>query len=564
MEDEKSNVYSATHHVLKEFFRRSYGTIIIALIVITGSSLCTVLAPFVFSNTVDKLSSKAAVADALTGFATYALLIGVSLALGQMVKYLAALTAENLTRVSSKSFFGKLLKKDNAFFIQHNAAEIQAAQGQGTGAMNTIVQLGLMYLVPTTVQLSLTLLVLGSKLNLSVAIIVFVYGAFYIFLTYFSNKWARPHLQNATEAIQRNAKFVGNTVPALETLRFFGSAAWIGDRFNNTADEIYKNWKAFCMKRMCYCALYGVAIGVQFLITFWLLIPQYNSGAFTVGDIVLFNLLLLQLNQPFEMVGQTIDNFIRAFVQLVPFAKMWSAPEEQEIVSPSGFKTTNGTLHFDKVRYRYENGRGVDSLSFSAARGSITFLTGPTGSGKSTAFKLALRSIEPHSGVVKVDGTDLNQIPRQDWYATVGVVPQEVILLNETIATNIVLGREFDQARLAKAARRAAIYDRIISMPNGFETEVGERGLKLSGGERQRIAIARALYSSPAFLFLDEASSALDDATEEQIMQEIRTLASDITVIAITHRTAVITKKDQVIDLHGGEMRPQRFEEFNS
>ena len=144
------------------------------------------------------------------------------------------------------------------------------------------------------------------------------------------DKWARPHLQKATAAVQQNAKFVGNVIPALESLRFFGSAAWIGKRFNDTADEIYENWREFCIKRMYYCAFYGVAICVQFSITYSLLLPQYKACTLSIGDIVLFNLLLLQLNQPFEMVGQTIDNFIRAFVQISPFANMWGAPEEKE------------------------------------------------------------------------------------------------------------------------------------------------------------------------------------------------------------------------------------------
>ncbi|MFA1676897.1 ABC transporter ATP-binding protein [Rhizobium mongolense] len=556
MHSEKSHVHNAVSHVLKQFAQRSYGTIVLAFIVIVGSSTCAVLAPYIFSTTIDNMTAESAVRGVFVGFAFYAIVIGLSLALSQMVKYLAAMTAENLTRISSTSFFGKLLRKDASFFVEHNATEIQSAQSQGTGAMNTIVQLGLMYIVPTTVQLTLTLFILSAKLNLTVSLTVFVYGTVYILLTYFSNRWARPHLQKATEAIQQNAKFVGNTIPALESLRFFGSAAWIGERFNNTADEIYKNWRAFCVKRMCYCALYGVAIGVQFLITYSLLLPRYEAGALSVGDIVLFNLLLLQLNQPFEMVGQTIDNFVRAFVQLAPFAKMWNATEETESSAVKKFEPAEGQLQFKQVRYKYENGRGVENLSFTADRGQITFLTGATGSGKSTAFKLALRSIAPQSGSIEVDGHKLSNISRQDWYAKVGVVPQEVILLNESLATNIVLGREFNLERLFASARRAAIYDRIIAMPDGFETEVGERGLKLSGGERQRIAIARALYSEPAFLFLDEASSALDDATEEQIMQEIRALTKDVTVIAITHRTKAVSDRDRVVDLSALKLEP--------
>lgn len=542
-------VKTAISQVLKQFIKSALGIILLALFIIVVSATCAVFAPYIFSSMIDSITGATVVPSVLSGFAIYALVMGLSLSLGQMVKYLVAMTGENLMRISSISFFKKLLRKRAEFFVEHNASEIQSAQAQGAEAINTIAQLGLMYIVPMTVQLTLTLFILGSKLNLVIATIVLVYGAVYILLTYFSNRWARPNLQSATSAVQKNAKFVGNTIPALESLRFFGSAKWISDRFTNTADEIYRNWRTFCIKRMCYCAFYGVAITLQFLITYSLLLPRYEVGLLSIGDIVLFNLLLLQLNQPFEMVGQTLDNFVRAFVQLVPFAKIWNEPEETEAASLSKFRPKQGLLEFKNVTYEYGNGRGIKDISFTAERGNITFLTGPTGSGKSSVFKLALRAASPRSGSIKIDGQDLNMIAREDWYTVVGIVPQEVLLLNESVATNIVLGRPFDQERLIRAARKAAIYDRIMAMPEGFETEVGERGLKLSGGERQRIAIARAIYSDPAFLFLDEASSALDDATEEQIMQEIRSLIEDVTVIAITHRTKAITAQDNVINL---------------
>ena len=154
----------------------------------------------------------------------------------------------------------------------------------------------------------------------------------------------------------------------------------------------------------------------------------------------------------------------------------------------------------------------VSNVSFLAQRGRVNFLVGDTGSGKTTLFKLALKSLETQEGKVLVDGVDINEIARKDWYSVIGVVPQDIMLLNDTLATNIILGRPYDEARLKRATERAAIRHFIEGLKDGFETKVGERGLKLSGGERQRVAIARALYAEPEFLFLDEASSSLDTA----------------------------------------------------
>src|SRR6185503_13966881 len=170
----------------------------------------------------------------------------------------------------------------------------------------------------------------------------------------------------------------------------------------------------------------------------------------------------------------------------------------------------------------------VSDVSFAARRGRLNFLTGETGSGKTTLFKLALKSLEPSHGRVLVDGEPLSQIARADWYSVIGVVPQEIMLLNDSITANIILGRPLDERKLRHAV---------------------ERGLKLSGGERQRVAIARALYADPQILFLDEASSALDERTEAEIMGEIRTLADEMTIIAITHRKTVIAPGDAVVEL---------------
>ena len=524
------------------------------LLLIAGSvvlsSLANVAAPYLFSRLIDRLPIDGAGALA-GGFLLYAVMLGAGSALQNTVQYLSFLSGENLGFITSTRYFTRLLKKTNSFFLDHNAAELQVAGEKGRGALKIVVQLGLVAFIPSALQIVLTLVTLGALINLQVVLIVLVYGAVAVALSAIATRRARIHREAAVEAGQQNARFVGNAMNAMETLRQFGGSAWMVQRFEQKAQEVRDSWRAYVLQRIGFIALLGAGLAVEFIVTFQLLLPRYQSGALSIGDIVLFNLLLLQLNMPFEMIARSIDDVARSWSMLGPLSTLWAAPEEQQVADAQRFAGEGGRLEFQQVSHRYGNGRGVSDVSFEAERGGINFLIGPTGAGKSTLFKLALKSIDPQRGRILVDGVDLSRIDRAAWHAAVAVVPQDVILLNESLADNILLGRARDDDRLRHAARKAAILPLIEVLPEGLETTVGERGLKLSGGERQRIAIARALYGEPAILFLDEASSALDEATEREIMDHIRALANDVTVVAITHRRGIVSPTDRVIELGG-------------
>lgn len=541
--------------ILRRYSKDSAWTLVGVAALVLLSSIASVLAPYLFSSAIDRLNARGAMDAIILGLAFYAAILGASVTLRDMVAYLAFMSSENLSFIAGTAFFEALLKKSISFFVDHNPAEIQSALVKGQQALNGVVQLALIILVPGTAQIVASLFVLGTTISLDVALTVVAYGLAFIAITYVANKNSNAYLEAAIDATQENAKFVGNAINAMETLRHFGSDAWMTDKFSEKAREIRDNWRHFCLRRTGYAALYGVALTIQLAITFALLLPKYRVGQLSVGDIVLFNTLLLQLNLPFETIGQAIDNMARSYNQFLPFARMWSEPDEPTPSNDVGFQLRNGSLTFRKVAFTYPNGRGVEDVSFSAERGRVTYLAGETGSGKSTVFKLALKSLTPQSGEIAVDGVDLASIARSTWYSVIGVVPQEILLLNDSLAANIALGRRIDAVRLRQACKRAAILDHIEALEDGFDTRVGERGLKLSGGERQRIAIARALYAEPQILFLDEASSALDEATEREIMKHIRRLAHEVTVIAITHRKSVIEPSDHVIEL-GARFQP--------
>ncbi|MBK0010778.1 ABC transporter ATP-binding protein [Stenotrophomonas sp. S41] len=534
--------------ILAAYWKADRRLLLLIAAIVLLSSLGTVAAPYLFSRLIDRISAEGLL-ELVAWFLLYAVILGVSSILQNTVQYLSFLSGENLGFITSTRYFTRLLKKTHGFFLDYNAAELQLAGEKGRNALKIVVQLGLVVFIPSALQILLTLLTLGALINLQIVAIVLGYGSIAITLSAIATRRARTHRDAAVEAGQQNARFVGNAMNAMETLRQFGGSAWMIQRFELKAQEVRDSWRAYVLQRIGFIALLGVGLAVEFLVTFALLLPRYQSGDLSVGDIVLFNLLLLQLNMPFEMIARSIDDVARSWALLTPLSALWAAPEEQQVPNASRFHGECGRIEFQHVSHRYSNGRGVSNASFHAERGGVNFLMGETGAGKSTLFKLALKSIEPQHGCILIDGTDLAQIDRAAWHSAVAVVPQDVILLNESLADNILLGRQRDETRLSDATRKASLTAFIDSLPQGLDTTVGERGLKLSGGERQRIAIARALYGQPSILFLDEASSALDEATEREIIAHIRELAREVTVLAITHRRGVVTAGDQVIDL---------------
>ncbi|MGP4806337.1 ABC transporter ATP-binding protein [Agrobacterium cavarae] len=535
--------------LLSEFITSQQSTLWILLLVSLGASVAAVASPYFFASLIDHAKNRPEEVLFL-GFLGYATLLAISNFLQATTQYLSFSTAEVLGFIVGKEFFARLLRKNSAFYVEHNPAEIQQAIAQGRQSLTILLQLLLIVILPGLTQISLALFILGALIDIQTMLIVALYGALFIATTWFANLRTKRFLETAVSSGQVNSRFIGNTILAMETLRQFGSHRWMTGKYVEQAKRARDNWRAFAHRRIGFSLVLVIGLLTQLAFAFYFLVPRYQKGEISIGDVVLFNGLLLLLNRPFEMIGQAVDDVVRSFTSLSPLASMWFAPEEAaDQANATIHSSTTGAVSFEGVTYRYDAGRGVSGFNFAAHRGRLNFLLGETGSGKSTVLKLLLKTLEPQAGRILFDGRDLRMIERFEWHRTVAVVPQEVVLMNETIADNILLGRERSEAKLAVALKKAQAQELIDALPEGLETVVGERGLKLSGGERQRIAIARALYDQPAVLVLDEASSALDEQVEGLVMEHIRNICSSVTVIAVTHRKGIIRPEDNVVEL---------------
>jgi ABC-type transport system involved in Fe-S cluster assembly fused permease/ATPase subunit len=283
----------------------------------------------------------------------------------------------------------------------------------------------------------------------------------------------------------------------------------------------------------------------------------WSKGEFTPGDVVLVNSLLMQLFRPLDMLGWVYRSIKQGLIDMeAMFVLLDTRQEIVDAPNAPALSVSRGAVRFDDVRFAYDPDRQIlKGVSFEVPPGTSLAVVGPSGAGKSTLARLLYRFYEPTGGRIMIDGQDISAVRQDSLRGAIGIVPQDTVLFNDTIAYNIAYGREgADQAAVEQAAAGAAIDEFIASLPKGYESMVGERGLKLSGGEKQRVAIARTLLKNPPILILDEATSALDSRTEEAIQATLQGAIRDRTTIVIAHRLSTVAEADQIIVLDEGRV----------
>ncbi len=534
--------------------------LVLASIAMVLAKVATVYVPLLYAHAIDRLSPKAGpllLPAAL--IIAYALVRIASTGFGELRDAIFAAVQMRASRVVARQTFEHLHGLSMRFHLDRQTGGLSNIILRGTLGIQNVLRLAVFNVIPTIIELLLTVAILWHIFNVWYALITFAAVGCYMAFTFAFTAWRTKFRRIMNETDNEAQTKAIDSLLNFETVKYFGNEAHESRRF----DESLARYEKASVKAQV--SLNALNIGQAVIISLALAVMMLMAASgvvhrhMTVGQFVLVNTYLMQLYVPLNFLGFV---YLQLNQGLVDMEQMFSLMRvNYEVTDKPGARLLPATgapanIAFQNVHFGYNPDREIlKGVTFAAAPGQKIAIVGPTGSGKSTISRLLFRFYDATSGAVSVDGTDVRDITQHSLRAAIGVVPQDTVLFNDTIYYNIAYGRPgATTAQIEEAARLAQIHDFVVSLPQGYKTKVGERGLKLSGGEKQRVAIARTILKNPRILILDEATSALDTATEQEISAALQSIASDRTTLVIAHRLSTVTDADEILVLRDGEI----------
>ncbi|MPZ08828.1 MAG: ATP-binding cassette domain-containing protein [Kiloniellaceae bacterium] len=536
-----------------------------ALFFLVVAKLATVTVPLVLKQAVDALTP-AGVAAGAAGIAL-ALPLGLllaygavrvsALAFGELRDSLFSRVAQNAVRQAALATFRHLHALSLRFHMERQTGGLSRAIDRGTKGIEFLLHFAAFSVVPTLIEIALACGILWYLFDWRFAAIPFVTIAGYVVFTFKVTEWRieiRKRMNDADN--DANTKAIDSLLN-FETVKYFGNEDHEARRF----DGALATYEAASVKSRTSLSVLNtgqsliIAVGITLLMI--LAAQGVVAGTMTVGDFVMVNAYLLQLATPLNFLGTVYREIKQSLIDLeTMFRLLHSDAEVRDAPAASHLALSRGEIVFDNVSFGYDPRRPIlKDVGFTVRAGNTVAIVGPSGAGKSTISRILFRFYDVLDGAVRIDGQDIRAVTQASLRAGIGIVPQDTVLFNDTIGYNIRYGRpEASDAEMREAARLARIDDFVRSLPDGYETMVGERGLKLSGGEKQRVAIARTILKGPRILLFDEATSALDTKTEREIQQSLREVSRDRTTLVIAHRLSTVVEADEILVLEQGRI----------
>ncbi|MDD2878416.1 MAG: ABC transporter ATP-binding protein/permease [Acidiphilium sp.] len=532
--------------------------VVLAALALVAAKVATVIVPIIYAQAVNALSPKAGplvVPAAL--IVAYGLVRMAASGFNELRDALFAAVQQRAARSVGRETFEHLHALSMRYHLDRQTGGLSRVILRGTTGIQNVLRLSVFNVLPTLFELVLTMGILWGLFDWRYAAVTLLAVGGYIAFTFSFTAWRirfRRQMNETDNAAQTKAI---DSLLNFETVKYFGNEQHEAVRF----DESLAAYEKAAVKSQV--SLNVLNLGQAIIIAAGLAVMMLMAargiaaGKLNIGQFVLVNTYLIQLYQPLNFLGVVYREIKQGLIDMEQMFVLLRTPREitdradAKTIAPQGEAIA---VEFLDVRFGYNQDREIlHGISFRAEPGQKIALVGPTGSGKSTISRLLFRFYDVSEGAVLVDGIDVRDLAQHSLRAAIGVVPQDTVLFNDSIRYNIAYGRPgASLAEVEQAARFAQIHDFVASLPQGYETRVGERGLKLSGGEKQRVAIARTMLKNPRILILDEATSALDTATEQEIGVSLRQVARDRTTLVIAHRLSTVIDADEILVLRDG------------
>ncbi|WP_183947815.1 ABCB family ABC transporter ATP-binding protein/permease [Sphingomonas desiccabilis] len=531
-----------------------------ALLLVVLSKLVQVYgAPFALQNAIDTMSAGSR--DAL--WLVVALIVGYAAArfgatlFDNLRNMVFERVGQDAARRLSGAVFRHLHGLSLRFHLERRTGAVTKVVERGTKSIDTMLYFLLFNIAPTVLELALVLGIFGIRFGGWLVVGTVVMVAAYILFTRWVTDW-RNALRERMNDLDTGA--VAHAVDSLlnfETVKYFGAEGREAERYERAvaayATAAVRSENSLALLNIGQALITGVMLaGGMALVVF-----GWASGRFSPGDVVLVSTLLTQLFRPLDLLGMVYRTIRQGVTDMGAMFDLIDTPTEvRDAPEAPALAVSHGHVRFENVRFGYDPERPIlKGIDIDVPAGTTLAVVGPSGAGKSTLARLLFRFYDPTGGRITIDGQDIARVRQDSLRAAIGIVPQDTVLFNDTVGYNIAYGRAGATAEeIAAAARGAAIAPFIESLPDGYDTRVGERGLKLSGGEKQRVAIARTLLKNPPVLILDEATSALDSRTEAEILSTLEAIEQGRTTIVIAHRLSTVVHADRIVVLEAGQV----------
>jgi ATP-binding cassette subfamily B protein len=468
---------------------------------------------------------------------------------------------ESAVRTVALQVFQHLHGLSLRFHLSRQTGGMTRDVERGTRGIQSLISYSLYSILPTLVELGLVLGYFIWAYNFSFALITFFALIIYVIFTVKVTEWRTQYRRNMNDLDSKAHQRAVDSLINFETVKYFGNEKYEAIRY----DENLKRYREAAIKSQRSLALLNTGqqtiIAMGLILILWQATTGVASGEMTIGDLVLVNVLMIQLYIPLNFLGviyreikQALTDMDRMFSLLETDQEIADLPTAKNLIIHD--QTLGPQVSFENVDFSYEPNRTIlNNLSFDIFPGQTTAVVGHSGAGKSTLARLLFRFYDVTSGSIKLDHQNIKDVKQISLRQAIGIVPQDTVLFNDTIAYNIAYGQPgASQVEVEAAAKSAQIHDFIMSLPDGYKTSVGERGLKLSGGEKQRVAIARTLLKNPSVLIFDEATSALDSETERAIQKELMALAQNRTTLIVAHRLSTVIHAHQILVMDSGKI----------